>query len=397
LLITQVYIPDPAAAGQHLHDVSRELVSRGKRVVIFTPRGGYDKPSRKYKKQETIDGVEVHRLPMCSFGKNPIAFRLLGGMSLVIQSIFLGLFVKDLTHILVSTAPPMASIAAQFIGVFRLIKIVFWVMDLNPDQIIATGRLKEKSPIARIGHFVNKLILERADKVVVLDSFMEKRLRKNINLDDRLSIIPPWPFENQFSNIDHSENPFRKQHRLEGKFVVMYSGNITPVHPLTTLLDAIYHFKGDSSIIFLFIGSDSARYELNAYAAKNGIDNLKTLPYVPLEQTQYSLSAADLHVITMGNNMVGIVHPCKVYGIMSVGRPFLAIGPKASHIGEIIEKELVGWQVEHGDVNGVVSVIQHASKLEKEKLRRMGNNAQSLVNKYYSRKVLCSKFCEVFQ
>ena len=42
LVITQVYIPDPASVGQHLHDVSRELVKQGKRVVVFTPSGGYD-------------------------------------------------------------------------------------------------------------------------------------------------------------------------------------------------------------------------------------------------------------------------------------------------------------------------------------------------------------------
>ncbi len=49
LIISQVYVPDPASVGQHMHDVAREMLSRGWRVVVFTARRGYDDSSQKYK------------------------------------------------------------------------------------------------------------------------------------------------------------------------------------------------------------------------------------------------------------------------------------------------------------------------------------------------------------
>lgn len=398
LIISQVYIPDPASVGQHLHDVARELVSQNKRVIVFTQKGGYDDPSCKYQRREIIDGVEVWRLPLCAFGKKSIVWRLLGGLSLSIQSMFLGFFVPNLTHVLVSTAPPMSVIFAQFIRLFRKAKVVFWIMDLNLDQMVALGKLRQGSILVKIGDGVIRSVLRTADCVVALDTFMAKRLqdkvRDKIGLLQNLRIIPPWPYENQFISINHETNNFRKNNSLNGKFVVMYSGNISPVHPIDTLLEVIVRLKEINEIIFLFIGVDSARQKLDEFARVHGLSNLRTLPYVPLAQTQYSLSAADLHIVTMGDSMVGIVHPCKVYGIMSVGRPFLAFGPKMSHIGEILDEAPIGWLVEHGDIDGAMRILKKAWLLPRDEWKSMGDMGRELVKKKYSHEVLCHRFCQ---
>jgi hypothetical protein len=48
------------------------------------------------------------------------------------------------------------------------------------------------------------------------------------------------------------------------------------------------------------------------------LSTIHCLPYQPLDQLAGSLSAADLHVVVMGNVFVGLVHPCKIYNILSV-------------------------------------------------------------------------------
>ena len=59
LVISQVYIPDPAAVGVYIAEVAAELVKRGWRVVVMTASSGYDDPSIKYKREEVVDGVEI--------------------------------------------------------------------------------------------------------------------------------------------------------------------------------------------------------------------------------------------------------------------------------------------------------------------------------------------------
>ena len=66
--------------------------------------------------------------------------------------------------------------------------------------------------------------------------------------------------------------------------------------------------------------------------------NIQCLPYQPLDQLAGSLSAADLHVVVMGDAFVGLVHPCKIYNILSVAAPVLYIGPRPSHLSEMLDR-----------------------------------------------------------
>ena len=75
LVLSQVYMPDPTSVGQHIADAAVEMAKRGWRVVVFTADRGYENPSDKYKRYQIIDGVEVRRLPLTSFGKHSMALR----------------------------------------------------------------------------------------------------------------------------------------------------------------------------------------------------------------------------------------------------------------------------------------------------------------------------------
>jgi hypothetical protein len=95
---------------------------------------------------------------------------------------------------------------------------------------------------------------------------------------------------------------------------------------------------------------------------KSGLKNVRCLPYQPLNELSGSLSAADLHVVVMGEKFVGIVHPCKVYNIMSVGAPVLYIGPEPSHITDIASRHGNFLLASHGDVEAVVAAILQATQ-----------------------------------
>src|SRR5262249_10288388 len=139
-------------------------------------------------------------------------------------------------------------------------------------------------------------------------------------------------------------------HGLEGKFVAMYSGNLSIAHPLETVLQAAEQLRHRDDVVFLFVGGGLGRREVEEFAAWHPNANIRLLPYQPREKLRESLSAADVHLVSMGNAMVGIVHPCKIYGAMACGRPVLLIGPRASHAGELIERHHCGWRIDHGNV-----------------------------------------------
>jgi hypothetical protein len=149
--------------------------------------------------------------------------------------------------------------------------------------------------------------------------------------------------------------------------------------------------------VFMFIGEEAARKNIEEFALQNKVTSIVTLPYVPLEETPYSLSAADIHVISMGEDVVGVVHPCKIYGVMSTGRPFILFGPKNSHIGDILKISKIGWQINHGDIDGTVEALRSIEGMSHSELNEMGCLGREIVIREYSRKKQCTRFCEVFK
>jgi colanic acid biosynthesis glycosyl transferase WcaI len=143
---------------------------------------------------------------------------------------------------------------------------------------------------------------------------------------------------------------------------VMYSGNHSPCHPLDTLLDAARVLRERSEIVFCFVGGGSEQLKVREFAAQHALSNVKCLPYQALREVSGSLSAADLHVVVMGEAFVGIVHPCKVYNIMSVGAPVLYIGPQPSHVTDIASQHGRFFLTGHGDVEAVTAAIVEAQR-----------------------------------
>jgi len=193
----------------------------------------------------------------------------------------------------------------------------------------------------------------------VLDRFMKERVVAKGVDPERITIVPPWSHDDAVDYSEAGREAFRRQHSLSDKFVVMYSGNHSPCHPLDTLLSAARALETRSEIEFCFVGGGSEQVKVR----ESGLSNVKCLPYQPLDELSNSLSAADLHVVVMGEKFVGIVHPCKVYNILAVGGPVLYIGPQPSHVTDIASQHGTFFRARHGEVDAVVGAIMEAKQV----------------------------------
>ena len=393
LVISQVYVPDPASVGQHVASAAEELVRRGYEVTIFTADRGYDEPATRYAAREERRGVHVRRLPWCSFGKASMAARVVGALSFVVQSAVRGVFTRGVDHVLVSTVPPMAPLAALAISRLRRVRLTYWVMDLNPDQLIALGKSAPNALFVRLLDWMNRRILARADAVVVLDRFAALRVQRKYDVTEKTVVLPPWPHQTEVSRLPRIPNPFRAAHDLGTARVVMYSGNHGPSHPLDTLLQAIRRLGKDETLRFVFVGGGVGKRDVEALRSPTVL----SFPYQPFDTLRESLSAADVHVVTMGHAVVGINHPCKVYDAMAVSRPILFIGPRASHVGDLLRDHDIGWQVEQGDVDGLIRVLDQVRRLPLETLRAMGERAGEVIAESFDHSKMLGSFCDVVE
>jgi len=394
LIISQVFIPDPASVGQHIADVAYELAKRNHRVLVYTSRRGFENPNAIYPARQIINNVEIRRLPFASFGKKNLLLRILGTTTFMIQSFFRALFTPNLAGIFFSTSPPMIGLVCTIAAAIRRVPTVYWAMDLNPDQLLALGKIKPTSLSARLLEFVNKRILKHSNLIIALDRFMAQRLENRRTIRHKLITIPPWPHESFIEPVDPQTNPFRLKHNLQDKFVFMYSGNHSPSNPLKTLLDAAIRLKDHPDIRFLFVGGGTGKKEVEQYIKDHNLTNVISLPYQPLADLRYSLSAADVHIVSLGSDMVGIIHPCKVYGAMAVARPVLFLGPKPSHISDLLDLHPFGLHISHGEVDAAEKAITTFFTTDRAQLQEMGQTAQQLLRSNLSQDQLCGQFCD---
>ena len=397
LIISQVYPPDPAAVGQQLADVAEEMVRRGWQVQVWTAAQGYEDPSVRYPRRELRAGVQVSRLPWSSFGKGSIAVRLMAQLFFMVQAMLRALVTPGPTAILVSTSPPFAGFGGCGLSVLRRVPLVWWVMDINPDQMVTSGRLSARSLVARMFDWMNRRTLMQARDVIVLDRFMRDRILQKAPVEAKLHVVPPWPHDNVLADIPHDSNPFRRQHGLNESFVVMYSGNHGYSTPLDTLLEAAKRLRGESRLKFVFIGGGVVKKEIDAMVAREAPPNILSLPYQPLADIRYSLSAADVHVVSIANEGVGIVHPCKVYGALAIGRPVIALAPAASYAADILDQHRVGWLIEHGEVDRLVALLKELLTMPGTALATMGQAAKEAVRECYSRDRLLGRVCDIVE
>ncbi len=396
LLISQVFPPDPAAVGQYLADAAGALVARGWNLTVLTADRGYDDPKQRFERREEQPGLAIRRLRWSSFGKRSILVRLCGMTSFLGQALGRGLVAGDLRAVLVSTSPPMAGAVAWIVATVRRVPLVYWVMDINPDQAVASGRARPGSLAVRIFDWANARVLRRAATSIVLDRFMAGRLEgKGVTLR-RLAVIPPWPLEGlALARNATGENSFRRQHGLGGKFVVMYSGNHSLVHPLDTLLAAARRLKDDPRFVFALVGGGVAKAPFEAALRSGELGNLRLLPYQPIADLPDSLSAADVHVVSMGDAMVGCVHPCKFYGALAVSRPVLLIGPAQCHVTDVFARADCGWRIAHGDVDGLVGLLLRLALPEAAaELRRKAAAGRSALEAGLGRDVLRGQWAD---
>jgi len=360
LLLNQNFHPDVVATGQYLTKVALELVARGHGVTVVTSRRAYDDPSRSFPPRETWRGVDIHRVGATGFGKGAKWKRAADFGSNQLACLAKVATLPRHDAVLALTSPPLISVLGAAAARRWRARFFYWVMDFNPDEAVAAGWLRAGSAAFRTLDWMSRYSLRHATRVIALDRFMRDRITAKGIPPERVAVVPMWSHDAEVRFDAAGRERFRAELGLSEKFVVMYSGNHSPVHPLDTLIEAAFQLRRDPGFAFLFIGGGSELGRVKQIAAERGLTNVLCLPYRPLSELSASLSAADTHVVVMGNPFVGLIHPCKIYNIMAVAAPVLYLGPTPSHVTELLPRldpATPHAGVRHGDTEGMVRAL----------------------------------------
>lgn len=230
------------------------------------------------------------------------------------------------------TNPPMACFSALLLrNKFRIVEY-----DIYPDALKAIG-IGSSSFIYKVWAKLKKKLYKKADRIYTLSEGMKEVLTQ-YGPTEKIKVVPLWSASEDFKPIDKRQNAFIKNHNLEGKFIVLYSGNIGYTHSVECMVEIAKQMQDDKDVVFLIIGEGKKKQEIIDEVERCNLQNVILLPYQDFSVLPYSLASADLGVITLDENVSKVSVPSKSFNLFAVGAPILAICNEETEMYRLLNK-----------------------------------------------------------
>ncbi len=254
--------------------------------------------------------------------------------------------------ILALTSPPLISFLGALAGEIPWLPFLLLGDGFQPGpghrRLAGCGRLR--SWPGCLSWRMSRFSLRRAARIVALDRFMRDRIVAKGIAPEKVTVLAPWPQDGEIHFDRDAREGFRQRHGLAGKFARDATWATTvPAIRWTPSLEAAAQLRHDPAIVFWLCRrwqrisprfSDWRKrllrrnFRVEVRPSVRDRSRVETflclLPTNPWPGFPPCCPRRTLQVVVMGDPFVGLVHPCKIYNILSVGAPVLYIGPKPS-------------------------------------------------------------------
>jgi colanic acid biosynthesis glycosyl transferase WcaI len=400
LIYSYNYYPEPIGIAPLMTELAEGLVRQGHEVRVVTgmpnypQRQIYDEYKGKYYVTEERNGVIIQRSYIWVKPKPTLIDRLLLDGSFVVSSFFQALRGWRPDVILLTVPPLPVCLPAALLGMIYNCPIVLNVQDILPEAAIHVGLLKNKIMI-RVLEGLERFSYRTAHTVsVIAEGFVDNLVHKGVPAS-KITCIPNWVNTQFIRPFPKEDNAFRKAHGLEGKFVVMYSGNIALTQGLETVIEAATHLADQPNIAFVIVGEPKAIAKLKDYCITCGVTNVHLLPFQPREKLPEMLSAADVGLIVQKHNVVSFNMPSKTQVLLSSGRAIVASVPSTGSAAKAIEKSRGGIVVPPENPQALAASILKLAK-DPELAERLGYQGRQYAVDRYSFEQALSQYENLF-
>ena len=398
LVVTQYFWPEQF----RINDLCNALIERGHEVTVYTglpnyPEGNFFKGySFKGPYNEYYGKIKVIRTPLIPRGNKKSLQLIANYFSFCIISTLLAPFLlrdKYDKIFIYQLSPVFSAIPAIFIKKLKSIPVIMWVTDLWPESLSATGVLKNKKTLSLIQKIVN-WIYQNSDIIYISSEGFKNKITANGIDVKKIKYWPQWAealfdrkvTEEELSALD-----------LPNGFIVMFAGNIGTAQDFESIIEAANILKEEKRIHFVILGDGLMKNWAEIKTKEIGINsNFHFLGRKPVEQMPLYYKKADVMLVSLTDTeLFSITIPSKIQSYLAAGKPVLA-----SLNGEgakIIEKWCAGKSCPASNPLELANTILLMSKLNKDELQKLGNNALKCYKEEFEREKLMSILISDFQ
>ncbi len=410
LIYAHYYIPDTASTGQILRELAEGMLDKFDITVICVVPSYLGTIEDKYKTQkyyeEEINGVKVLRIRVPEFSKTNKKSRVKNIVSYFFGAMGATFKVGKMDYVFSISQPP---ILGGLLGVWgkwiKHAKFIYNIQDFNPEQVLAVGYTKNKL-ITDVMMWFDKFSCKQSDLIITVGRDLVETVEKRFKGQKvpKTVMINNWIDENEIYPLDENNEKvltFKKKYRLDGKFVIMYSGNIGLYYDLENLIKVVERFKPNikaadgREVVFTFVGAGSVLDKLKNYVKQHHMDNVTFIPYQDKADLIYSLNAGDIHWCVNAKGIKGVSCPSKYYGLAAAGKSVIGVLESGAEVRCLIEDTCGGLCCEPGEYDKVEENIRwFIDNAGSGKVKAMGARGRENLEKNLTRNVSVQKYKE---
>ena len=391
LIVTQYFWPE----NFRVNDLAEALAGRGHRVTVLTglpnyPGGrffkgyGYTGPYR-----EQHGDVRIVRVPLVPRGGGGSIRLALNYFSFALMASLIGplRLGRDFDLIFVHEPSPV-TVGLPAIVMKRLTHapIAFWVLDLWPESVAATGALRSPYWLGWVTRLV-RFIYRRCDRILVSSrGFIPKVLAAG-GEEENIRYFPNWAESLYGPRPRTAPSPAT----LPEGFRVMFAGNVGAAQDFPAILDAAERLKAESRIHWVILGEGRMLDWLRSEIAQRGLAaTFHLLGQHPASSMPAFFAHADAMLVSLGDDPVfALTVPAKVQAYLACGRPILAmLGGEGARV---VQEARAGIVCPPGDGAALAQAVLALARMSDVEREQFGANGLSCSRSEFDRATLLAR------
>lgn len=392
LFVSNYFPPEVNAPATRTHEHAKQWVADGHDVEILTavpnfPEGevyeGYDNQFT----QETIDGIEVTRVPMYVTENSGVVLRSLSYLSFMLSAVAYCGQLRRVPDVVAATSPQFfCAVAGLLISWIYQAPFVMEVRDLWPESIVAVGAM-DRNVIIRVLERLEYVLYQQAARVIVVTDAFKRSIKEKGIPENKIYVLKNGIDVDAFPTdlANKAVQVLREEHDLEGQFVASYIGTVGMAHRADVLFEAARRCDRDD-LLFMVVGGGSEWDSLAEKQADAQLDNFRIVEKQPKEKVPYFLEVSDVSVVHLKESpLFETVIPSKIFESMAAGNPI--VHGVRGESREIIEEAEAGIPVPPEDPGAIVEAV---SRLQDDDslYEHMSQSARRYVRAHHDRQTL---------
>lgn len=393
MVVSEFFYPYKTSTQKIMTELCEDFVEYGAEVRVLTTKNAYREKKQILKSRELYKDIYIKRVFSSQFNRDNKIGRIINYFTFIV-SVFLNLlFSNSYDKVLFVSNPPIVPYIGYLIKKIKKIDYIYLVHDVYPDVAEKLGIIKKDGFISKVMNSINNKIYEYAEKVIVLGNDMKDIIiSKGVN-PLKIEIVTNWADSSKNYEKEISYN-FKKKYNLDGKFNILYTGNISKVHAIDTILEVAKKLNDRYDILFTIIGDGNNKDYVRETIKKYNLKNIQLKDYIYGEEYNNILNCADMFIVTLQEGIEGLGVPSKTYSYMSVYKPIIAIMNEDSEIGSMVNKNNLGKQFNKNEVDEIVKYIYEINNNPVE-YKKISERIRRLFNEKYERKIVTKKFFDL--